>query len=53
LNWIFFPRQADEEFKKAFDSLLKAIATDLDWVKEHTRLQSRRFRWAAARSQPE
>lgn len=45
LNWIFFPKQANKEFQRAFDILLKAIETDLDWVKEHTRLQVRALEW--------
>lgn len=50
VNWIFFPSaeglspQAGE-FQQAFDKLLQAIRTDLDWAKAHTRLQVRALEW--------
>jgi WD40 repeat protein len=44
LNWIFF-KEADEAFKSAVEDLITAIQTDQDWVKEHTRLQTRALEW--------
>lgn len=43
LNWIFF-RQGDD-FDTAFASLIKALDTDLDWVRAHTRLLVRAREW--------
>ena len=43
LNWIFF-RESDD-FDGAFQSLIEAIATDLDWVRAHTRLLVRAVEW--------
>jgi WD40 repeat protein len=45
-NWIFF-RDGDD-FDHAFELLLKAIDTDLEWVHEHTRLLVRAQEWDAA-----
>jgi WD40 repeat protein len=50
LNWIFFPdgevlSLQTSGFQQAFDKLLSAIKTDLEWVKEHTRLQVRALEW--------
>lgn len=42
-NWLFF-RETDD-FNTAFNSLNKAIDTDLDHVKAHTRLQVRANEW--------
>ena len=42
-NWIFF-REGDD-FDEAFRSLVKAIDTDLDWVRAHTRLLTRAIEW--------
>ncbi len=44
LNWIFFREQQDD-YQKAFDTLLVAIQTDLEWTKVHTRLQMRAVEW--------
>ena len=44
LNWIFF-REGRDDFQQAFDTLLHAIQTDLEWVKAHTRLQNRALEW--------
>lgn len=43
LNWIFF-RQEDD-FDKSFQALFRALDTDLDWVKTHTRLLVRAVEW--------
>ncbi len=43
LNWIFF-RDTDD-FDEAIKKLLDAMATDLDWVKMHTRLTDRALEW--------
>ena len=43
LNWIFFRDQDD--FNAAFQTLIKAIDTDLDWVRSHTRLLVRSKEW--------
>jgi TIR domain len=42
-NWLFFREQDD--FGQAFQSLLKAISTDLDYVRSHTRLFERAIEW--------
>jgi WD40 repeat protein len=42
-NWLFF--QEDDDFKVAFQQLLQAIATDLEHVKQHTRLLVRAVEW--------
>jgi hypothetical protein len=43
LNWLFF-RQADD-FRGSFDALLKAVDSDLAWVKAHSRLLVRAREW--------
>jgi TIR domain len=43
LNWIFFRDQDD--FEKAFQSLIEAIDIDLDWLHAHTRLLTRALEW--------
>ncbi len=43
LNWIFF-RESDD-FDSAFQSLIKALDTDLEWVHVHTRLLVRAIEW--------
>ncbi len=42
-NWIFFREQDD--FEKSVAALLKAIDTDLSFVREHTRLLVRAKEW--------
>jgi WD40 repeat protein len=42
-NWIF-ARESDD-FDVAFESVMKAIDTDLDWVRAHTRLLTRAIEW--------
>lgn len=46
LNWISFIGPAP--FDAAFDTLLTAVDTDLDWVRAHTQLQRRALQWEAA-----
>lgn len=43
LNWIFF-REGDN-FDSAFQTLIKALDTDLDYVRDHTRLVTRALEW--------
>jgi hypothetical protein len=43
LNWIFF-RDSDH-FDSAFQTLIKAMDTDLDYVHDHTRLLMRAVEW--------
>jgi hypothetical protein len=43
LNWIFFRQQDD--FNPSFQTLLKALDTNLDWVHGHTRLLVRAGEW--------
>lgn len=47
LNWLFF-RGADD-FERAFQALRQALETDLEWVKEHTRLLVRAIEWERAK----
>lgn len=42
-NWIYF-RESDA-FGEAFDRLLSALDTDLEWVHAHTRLLTRALEW--------
>jgi WD40 repeat protein len=44
LNWVFF-REGQDNYQKSFDALIKAIQTDLEWVKVHTKLQVRALEW--------
>ncbi len=41
-NWLIF---AGREFEAAFGQLLKTLDTDLDYVREHTRLLTRAREW--------
>ena len=43
LNWIFF-RDADD-FQAAFEMLITALDTDLEWVRSHTRTLVRAKEW--------
>jgi TIR domain len=45
LNWIFF-RDSDD-FNDATDTLIRALDTDLKWVRAHTRLLTRAIEWDA------
>lgn len=42
-NWLFF-RETDD-FQAAFTELLRAIDTDLDYLRDHTRLLVRAIEW--------
>jgi hypothetical protein len=42
-NWIFF--REDDDFEDSLQVLMDALATDLDWVQEHTRLLTRAIEW--------
>ncbi len=43
INWIFCREQ--REYQQAFDNLVEAVRTDLDWVRAHTRLLVRAREW--------
>jgi WD40 repeat protein len=43
-NWIYM-RPRKEDFKSALSLLLECIHTDLDWVRQHTRLLQRAAEW--------
>ncbi len=43
LNWLFFREQ--DNFERAFQALVKAIDTDLEYVRTHTRLLVRAIEW--------
>ena len=45
LNWIFC-RESDD-FNEATDTLIRALDTDLKWVRAHTRLLTRAIEWDA------
>src|SRR6266513_1632057 len=45
LNWIFC-RESDD-FEEATDTLIRALDTDLKWVRAHTRLLTRAIEWDA------
>jgi WD40 repeat protein len=47
LNWVSFI-DADG-FELSFEKLVAAIETDLEWVKQHTRLLERAVEWDAAK----
>jgi hypothetical protein len=50
LNYIFFyaePRSPDSGFGSGLARLVKALNTDLDWLREHTRLAQRAAYWEA------
>ena len=49
-NWIFF-RESDD-FDTAFENLVRALDTDLEHVREHTRLLVRALEWDAAGRNP-
>lgn len=47
LNYIFFtPR---DDFDKAFENLVKALNTNIEWIREHTRLGELAGRWEKQR----
>ena len=51
LNYVRFDRQDDERprsFMGAMRGLVRALTTDLEWVKEHTRFLTRSMEWDAA-----
>lgn len=45
LNWVFF--RGGDDFETSLKALTAAIETDLEWVKEHTRLLTRAIEWEA------
>jgi WD40 repeat protein len=45
LNWVFC-RDSDD-FNEATDTLVRALDTDLNWVRAHTRLLTRAIEWDA------
>ncbi len=46
-NYIFFTKKDD--FNKTLANLVKALNTDIDWIREHTRLGELARRWDAQR----
>ena len=47
INWVSFVEP--DGFQQSIVSLVSAIETDLDWVKQHTRLVERAVEWDAAK----
>lgn len=43
LNWLFF--RPSDDFTASFEALVKAVDTDLPWVRAHTRLLVRAREW--------
>jgi WD40 repeat protein len=43
LNWIFF--REEDDFNIAFQKLIETLDTDLDYVRNHTRLLKRAIEW--------
>jgi len=43
LNWIFMREQ--DEFEKSLEKIKRAINLDVDWLREHRRLQVRALDW--------
>lgn len=46
-NYIFFT--AKDDFNQALDNLVRALNTDIDWIREHTRLGELARRWDTQR----
>ncbi|MFT7127527.1 MAG: hypothetical protein ACI9HX_001205 [Pseudoalteromonas tetraodonis] len=46
LNFIFCTER--DRFQDAIDSLVSALGTDIEWVREHTRLAALAQRWSGA-----
>ena len=44
-NWVYM--RSDEEMQANMNAMLAVINTDLDWVREHTRLLGRALEWDA------
>lgn len=42
-NWIFF--REEDDFDSSFEALIRALDTDLSYVRAHTRLQTRALEW--------
>lgn len=42
-NWIFF--REEDDFNTSFEALIRALDTDLGYVRAHTRLQTRALEW--------
>lgn len=50
LNWIFLRDQ--DNFEQGFQTLVTAIDTDLDYAKQHTRLQIKALEWDRNHREP-
>ncbi|HUI87450.1 MAG TPA: TIR domain-containing protein [Anaerolineales bacterium] len=50
-NWIYM-RPKQDQFKVGLAKVVEAIATDLDWVKEQTRLLQRAAEWENKKRNP-
>lgn len=51
INWVFF-RETDD-FDTGFDTLVKTVETDLDYVKAHTRYLTRAREWEREKHRPD
>jgi WD40 repeat protein len=49
-NWIYF--RENDDFDVSLDLLIKAFDTDLDYVREHSRLQLRALEWERSGVEP-
>ncbi|MFC2063953.1 TIR domain-containing protein [Chloroflexota bacterium] len=45
LHWIEFYQDSGNSFSDSTAKLIEAIMTDFDWVKDHTRLQTKALEW--------
>lgn len=49
LNYVRF--DGDRSFMTGLSALARALSTDIDWIREHTRLLARAMEWDSARRQ--
>ncbi len=49
-NWIYM--RSDEELRASVETLIRALETDLDWLRAHTRLLVRALEWDSAGREP-
>ncbi|HEY9151983.1 MAG TPA: TIR domain-containing protein, partial [Anaerolineales bacterium] len=50
-NWVYM-RAKQDQFKVGIEKIVAAITTDLDWVKEQTRLLQRAAEWDSKKRNP-
>ena len=48
LNWLFFIEQ--NQIEPSFRALIASLNTDIEWVREHTKLTDRAERWDKGRA---